>query len=172
MDRPIQAWITARMTHVFAVAHLRGRPGAGPFVDHGVAALRGPLRDSKYDGWFSALTPKGEPEETRKAAYEHAFVVLAAASATAADRPGAAGLLEDALSVLDRHFWRDDEGRSVESWDQAWTERESYRGANSNMHLVEAFLAAADVTGEDRWRQRALSIAEHLIHGAARENGW
>jgi sulfoquinovose isomerase len=172
LDKPVQTWITARMTHVFALAHLRGIPGAGRLADHGVAALSGPMRDSEHGGWYSALTPEGRPHETRKDAYVHAFVVLAAASATAAERHGAPELLEDSLSVVDRRFWKEAEGRSLESWDEAWREPEAYRGANSNMHLVETFLSAADVGGDDRWRQRALSIAERLIHGAARENGW
>jgi mannose/cellobiose epimerase-like protein (N-acyl-D-glucosamine 2-epimerase family) len=172
LDRPVETWITARMTHVFALAHLRGIPGAGPLAEHGLAALGGPIRDAENGGWYSSLTPEGRPHETRKAAYVHAFVVLAAASGAAAELKGAVELLQDALSVVDRRFWSEAEGRSLESWDAAWKEPEAYRGANSNMHMVEAFLAAADVTGDERWRGRALSMAERLIHGAARENGW
>jgi mannose/cellobiose epimerase-like protein (N-acyl-D-glucosamine 2-epimerase family) len=160
------------MTHVFALAHLRGRPGAGPLVDHGLAALAGPFRDAEHGGWYSSLTSEGTPDATDKSAYDHAFVVLAAASATAAGRPGAEDLLQEALAVVEQHFWRPDEGRCVESWDRTWTELEPYRGANSNMHSVEAFLTAAAVTGDDRWLTRATSIAERLVHTAARENGW
>ncbi|MGY1705977.1 AGE family epimerase/isomerase [Geodermatophilus sp. SYSU D00697] len=167
-----QLWITARMTHVFALAHLRGRPGAGALVDAGLAALTGPFRDAEHGGWYSSLTAGGAPAATDKSAYDHAFVVLAAASATAAGRPGAADLLREALEVAERHFWRSDEGRCVESWDRTWTDLEAYRGANSNMHMVEAFLTAAAVTGDDRWLTRAASIAERLVHTAARENGW
>ncbi|MDP9392493.1 MAG: AGE family epimerase/isomerase [Actinomycetota bacterium] len=170
--QPPQLWITARMTHVFALAHLRGRPGAGSLADSGVAALAGPFRDAEHGGWFSSLTSEGAPAATDKAAYDHAFVVLAAASATAAGRPGAGDLLREALAVVEQHFWRPDEGRCVESWDRAWTELEPYRGANSNMHMVEAFLTAGAVTGDDRWLTRATSIAERLVHTAARENGW
>jgi sulfoquinovose isomerase len=172
LDRPIQTWITARMTHVFALANLRGRPGAAPLADHGLRSLSGPLRDVEHGGWYSALAPDGRPDATRKAAYEHAFVVLATASATVAGRPGAAELLDEALSVVEQRFWSEAEGRCMESWDRGWTATEPYRGANSNMHFVEAFLAAADVTGDDRWRRRALSIGERLIHGSARENRW
>ena len=167
-----QLWITARMTHVFALAHLRGRPGAGPLVDHGLAALTGPFRDAEHGGWFPALTAAGGPETTGKAAYDHAFVVLAAASATAAGRPRAAELLQEALAVVEEHFWQPAEGRCAESWDRDWTTPEAYRGANSNMHMVEAFLTVAAVTGDGRWLERALGIAERLVHGAARENGW
>ena len=174
LDRaqPPQLWITARMTHVFALASLRGRPGAGLLADDGLAALTGPFRDGEHGGWYSSLTAEGAPAATGKAAYDHAFVVLAAASATAAGRPGADDLLQEALAVVEQHFWQPDEGRCVESWDRAWTELESYRGANSNMHMVEAFLTAAAVTGDDRWLTRATSIVERLVHTAARENGW
>ena len=27
LDRPVELWITCRMTHVFSLAHLMGRPG-------------------------------------------------------------------------------------------------------------------------------------------------
>ncbi|WP_206080236.1 AGE family epimerase/isomerase, partial [Pseudomonas viridiflava] len=45
---------TARMTHCFAMAHAQGIPGCAALVDHGVAALSGPLRDAEHGGWFSA----------------------------------------------------------------------------------------------------------------------
>jgi sulfoquinovose isomerase len=40
------------------------------------------------------------------------------------------------------------------------------------MHAVEAFLAAADVTGLPVWRERALRITECVVDGFARSNGW
>ncbi|NHC13324.1 AGE family epimerase/isomerase [Motilibacter deserti] len=172
LHRPIETWITARMTHVFALAHLRGAPGAGGHADAGVAALAGLLRDGEHGGWFSAVSPDGQPVGTGKEAYVHAFVVLAASSAAAAGRRGADSLLAEALDVMSERFWDEQAGRCVEAWDRAWTELDPYRGANSNMHAVECFLAAADVTGDGVWRQRALRIAEHLVHGAARAQHW
>ncbi|WP_304452962.1 AGE family epimerase/isomerase [Nocardiopsis sp. YSL2] len=189
-DRPTATWITARMTHVFSLASLRGEEDAGRLADHGLAALSGPLRDAEHGGWFdhvpAADVPNGSwersqahsgsaddaPEPPRKSAYEHAFVVLAAATATAAGRPGAAALLTEALEVVDTRFWEESAGAVRESWDAAWTETEDYRGANSNMHSVEAFLAAADATGDHRWTRRALAIAERLVHGVAAAHDW
>src|SRR3954452_8772393 len=47
-----ETWIVARMTHVFGLAQLLGRPGAAELVRHGVAALTGgPLRDRRHGGW-------------------------------------------------------------------------------------------------------------------------
>jgi mannose/cellobiose epimerase-like protein (N-acyl-D-glucosamine 2-epimerase family) len=40
------------------------------------------------------------------------------------------------------------------------------------MHLVEAFLAAGDATGDAAWHARALRIAERLIARFAREQDW
>ena len=44
LGRPLDARISARMTHVFALAQMRGIEGAAHLVDHGLAALAGPLR--------------------------------------------------------------------------------------------------------------------------------
>jgi mannose/cellobiose epimerase-like protein (N-acyl-D-glucosamine 2-epimerase family) len=169
---PLQTWITCRMTHVFALANLQGEPGAGPIADHGVAALTGLLRDREHGGWFTSVAGDGTPVDDGKAAYPHAFVVLAASSASQARRPGAAELLESALDVVAERFWDEDAGRTKESWSADWAEAEPYRGANSSMHMVEAFLAAGTATGDARWYGRALRICEHLIHDVAARHDW
>lgn len=173
-----ELWITCRMTHVFALAALRGRPGAGELADHGVAALATTFADAEHGGWFTAVEqgpaaprPAGKAG-ARKEAYPHAFVLLAAASATAAGRPGAAELLARACAASTERFWDDETGTVRESFDRTFTEPEEYRGANANMHTVEAYLAVADVTGDDRWLDRALRITRRVIDGEARAHGW
>ena len=157
---------TTRMTHCFALAHIQGIPGHAALVDHGIAALRGALWDEVHGGWFTDATHRGG-----KSAYLHAFVALAASSATAAGRPDAQALLDAATGIIDRHFWCEEEGALRESFKRDWSGEEAYRGANSNMHATEAFLALADVTGDARWLQRALRIVERLIHRHAAERG-
>ncbi|GAB3213416.1 AGE family epimerase/isomerase [Marinactinospora endophytica] len=178
----VHTWITCRMTHVFALEHLRGIPGAGPLADHGVRALSVPrggedagdtgLRDTVHDGWYGSLSADGAPGDTRKSAYEHAFVLLAASSAATAGRHGARELLDDAISVVERYFWDAGEERCAESWDRAWSVPEDYRGANSNMHMVEAFLAVGAATGDPVWAERALGIARFFVHEIAAERDW
>lgn len=169
---PLELWITCRMTHVYALAHLAGRPGAAALVDHGLAALGGLFHDDEHGGWFAEVEPDGTPRVTTKAAYPHAFVVLAAAGAQAAGRPGARALLDEALDVQERRFWDAATGAVVEEWDRTFTQLDAYRGANANMHTVEAYLVAADVTGDQRWLDRAARITEHVVHGHARAHGW
>jgi mannose/cellobiose epimerase-like protein (N-acyl-D-glucosamine 2-epimerase family) len=160
------------MTHVYALAALRGDGTAAPLVDHGIAALDGLLRDSAQGGWYASVDRAGRPVEATKAAYPHAFVVLAASSATLAGRPGAQALLGTALDVVLDRFWDDRAGRTVESWDASFREPEAYRGANSSMHMVEAFLAAGDATADPGWHRRALRICHHLVHEVAAAGGY
>lgn len=170
-NEPVETYVTGRMTHVYALAYLRGVPGSGRMVDIGVHGLLQELRDTVHGGWFNAVDPDGMPK-TDKTAYDHAFVALAAASASAAGHPDAAALLNAVAEILGERFWDDTAGMYRESFSRDWSIEEPYRGANSNMHLVESGLAIADVNGDDEWRNRSLRIAERLIHHHARSNGW
>ncbi len=171
LDRPVELWITARMTQVSALAVLEGDPSLAGELDHGVRALERVFRDAEHGGWFAAVS-HGGPTLADKRAYEHAFVVLASAGATAAGAAGAASLLDEALATLEGRFWRDDDGLVVDVYDRTWTELEPYRGVNANMHTVEALLAAADVTGESRWAAYAGRIVERVVHGFAAGNDY
>lgn len=170
-SRDLELWINARMTYVFAIASLLdGR--VHPLAEHGVRALTDGFADPDHGGWYQAIRRDGHPIETTKGCYEHAFVVLAASAASLAGVDGAERLLDDALEIHRDRFWDEAAGRCRETWNADWTESEPYRGANSNMHTVEAYLFAADATGDPTWRRRALSICERLMNGEARRNGW
>jgi mannose/cellobiose epimerase-like protein (N-acyl-D-glucosamine 2-epimerase family) len=169
---PRETYVTARMAHVFALASLLGRPGAAELAAHGVAALTGPFRDAAHGGWPASP----DTGEGTKAAYVHAFAVLAGASAATAGTAGGDALLDEALAVWDAHFWDDAAGAAVEEWDAAWTTCADYRGVNANMHGVEALLAAADALADagraEELRRRALRVLERVVHGEARSRDW
>jgi mannose/cellobiose epimerase-like protein (N-acyl-D-glucosamine 2-epimerase family) len=172
-DRPQETWIVARMTHVFGLAALLGRPGADELVRHGVLALtEGPLHDRRWGGW------RATTDDDTKAAYPHAFVLLAAATATVAGTTGGPALLDEALQVWNGRIWDDAQGLAGEQWDRTWARREDYRGVNANMHGVEAMLAAADAVestdAEDAadLRSKALGVTERVVHDWARERDW
>ncbi|WP_159621028.1 AGE family epimerase/isomerase [Ruania rhizosphaerae] len=166
-----QLWLTCRMIHCFALGSLLGRPGSATMVDHGLRALSRHFRDDVNGGWYAQVGPDGPMDDT-KAAYAHAFVILAGASAASAGRPGGKELLEEALTVSLQWFWREDEGMVVESYDRTFTDLEDYRGVNANMHTVEAYLAAADVTGDDTWLERATRISRRVVDDFARNQSW
>jgi len=164
--RPL--WIGCRMIHCLALGSLLGRDGDAERVDAGLAALGTAYADEVDGGWYADAD---RPGEGRKEAYGHAFVILAGASAAVAGRPGGRELLDRALDVVLERFWDAEAQMPYESWDVGFTELEDYRGGNAAMHMVEAFLAAADATGDVVWRERALAICERMMAGA-RELGW
>lgn len=179
-SRPVELYVTCRMTHVFGLGALAGEPpgDGGPSVEalrelttHGVTALLdGPLRDSDHGGWFAAVHD-GKVSAANKQAYAHAFVVLAASTARTAGIARADELLEVALQVQEDRFWDEQQGMVVEEWDASWSHLDSYRGVNSAMHTVEAYLAAGAALGDSRWHRRAVRIATRVV-GWARSNSW
>ena len=165
-DRPRETWITCRMAHVYSMGSFLGHEGSEALVDAALKGLKGELHDDVNGGWYAGLTADGEILPN-KACYAHAFVILAASSATLAGRPGAKALLEEALKIYDEKFWNEEEGLSCDTWNTEFTVLDDYRGVNANMHTVEAFLAAADVLGNETYRMRAGRIIDRVIEWAA-----
>lgn len=176
-ESPVELWITCRMTHVFALAQMAGIADTAKYVEHGVRCLTNYFADPVYGGWFSAISAdlaedgSAIPVNDRKEAYAHAFVLLAATSAMAADAPGAGELLSAAIESQSERWFREDEGKVVESWDRSFTQVEDYRGANSNMHSVEAYLAAYDLVKERHLLDRAVGILRYFYE-QSRSHNW
>ena len=147
-----------------------GHEGSEMLADAALKGLRGELHDDKNGGWYAGLTPEGEIVPTKQC-YAHAFVILAASSGVLARRDGAEELLKDALKLYDLRFWNEERGTSCDTWNTEFTELYSYRGINANMHTVEAFLAAADVTGDEKCRVRAGRIINRVVNWA-KDNCW
>ncbi|MDX6337404.1 MAG: sulfoquinovose isomerase [Streptosporangiaceae bacterium] len=172
VTQPCPLYINARMTYAFALAHLDGVAGADALAASGLQALVTRYADAENGGWFSAIDLSGNVVDSAKTNYAHAHTLLAASSAVAAGIPAADAALAAAASAIDEHFWSDAEGCALEAWNAGFSELEPYRGANSNMHSVEAYLAAGDVTGNPVWHARAVSIATRLINDHARAHAW
>lgn len=166
-DRPPQLFLTARMAWASAVGVRHGVPGSGELLDHALTSLAGLHADTTNGGW---LTQPGSV--TPKSTYDHVHVGLAAATALEVGHFDAAALLDRVVEVVDAHLW-DDETRTLrESFAPDWSEPEAYRGANANMHGVEAFIAMGRATGDAGWHERALDVADRLINRAARGHDW
>lgn len=170
-DRNRETYETARMAHVYCLGSMLGYEGSRELAEKAVGALRNSRqRDSAHGGWFSAITPEGEGIGP-KLCYVNAFVILAASSGIQAGIPGSEELLREAEDVFDRYFWEEEPGLAADTWSTDFTRLDSYRGINANMHTTEAFLAAADSKGDERYRDRAGSIIRHVI-GWAEANDW
>lgn len=177
--RPQFLYVTCRMTYVACLEVVRSGIGSGLDWDravHGIGLLATYFKDHEHGGWFTALAPSSTQDnvvvvDDRKAAYPHTFVVLAAATAKAAGIPGASHLLADALAVLESRFWDDHTGMFVEDYSRDFNVLDTYRGANSNMHGVEALLAAHSATGDIKYLEMAARICRRII-GVAQEFSW
>lgn len=169
-ERNRETWITCRMAHVYSMGAMLGEAGCDALADAALKGLLGELRDDRNGGWYAGLTAENEIV-SNKQCYAHAFVILAATSALLAGRPGAKELLQNALALYDRRFWNEEEGLACDTWDTDFTTLDSYRGLNANMHTVEAFLAVADVLGDETYRERAGRIIDRVLVWA-KENDW
>lgn len=169
-DRSRETWITSRMAHVYSLGCFLGHDGSKELATAAIHGLCTELHDDENGGWYAGLTAEGEILPTKKC-YAHAFVILAASSGVLADIEGAKELLEEALALYDLRFWNEDEGLSCDTWNTEFTKLDDYRGLNANMHTVEAFLAAADVTGDEKYRVRAGRIIDHVLTWA-KDNDW
>lgn len=165
-----ETWITSRMVHVYSLGSFLGHEGSEELIDAGIRGLKEELLDKENGGWYAGLTADGHILPNKQC-YAHAFVILAASSAYLANRPGAKELLENALELYDKRFWDEKEGLSCDTWNTEFTVLDQYRGLNANMHTVEAFLAAADVLKEEKYRMRAGRIIDRVLLWAA-ENHW
>jgi len=169
-DRPRETWITCRMAHVYSMGEILGRKGSKQLAEAAIRGILGELHDDRNDGWYAGVTADGcaLPD---KMCYTHAFVILAASSARLIHADGADELLRHAYEVYDRYFWDEREGMAADVWNTEFTVLSDYRGVNSNMHSVEAHLAAADVLQNEAFRIRAGRIIDHVIKWAG-ENNW
>lgn len=169
--RPIH--IAARAAHCFAIGHLLGRPGCDAVVDHAMTFLWNRHRDTQNGGYFWSVDDAG-PVDANKQAYGHAFVLLAASSASLVGHPLAAPMLADITDILNTRFWEAKHGAVAEEFTRDWKPLNggTYRGQNSNMHLTESLMAAFEATGEQHYLDKAESISNLVINCAARSMGW
>jgi mannose/cellobiose epimerase-like protein (N-acyl-D-glucosamine 2-epimerase family) len=144
-------------------------------ADHGIEFLERAHRDAAGGGYRCLLDGR-EPVDERRSAYGHAFVLLAYARATAAGvRDDADDRLRAVADLVeDRFVEPGPSGRGVlrSELDADWNPVEPYRGQNANMHGCEAFLAAYEATGGERYLDRALGIARTItVDLAGRTDG-
>jgi len=165
-------YIQCRMIQVLGLAQLLDLSKTQELIDHGVDALLDLFQDKANGGYFNAINLDGTPANTNKLAYDQMFVLLAACTAKVTGSPRADELLSNVDKVIDRYYWDDEFQMMNNSWNQDFTILEKYRGINANMHAVEALAAAYDVTGLEKYRDRAYVICKRTVEVFAKSNDW
>jgi mannose/cellobiose epimerase-like protein (N-acyl-D-glucosamine 2-epimerase family) len=98
-----------------------------------------------------------------------AFVLLAYASARKAGLDTAAWM-DETWALLEARFWDAEAGLYRDEADIDW-HFSGYRGQNANMHLCEALIAAFEASGEARYLDRALLVADRMTRRQAARAG-
>ncbi len=135
---------------------------------HGLRYLREVHRDAESGGYAWTLRD-GKPEDRTYHAYGVAFVLLAYATARKAGLDTAAWM-DETWELLESRFWDADAGLYRDEADAQWRFSD-YRGQNANMHMCEAMIAAFEASGETRYLERALMLADHMTRRQAAKAG-
>jgi len=172
-SRGLETWVNCRALYCYALDVLVGHEDSLEWVEKSADTLATKLWDDKHGGWYTGVSPESEPHtEGRKEAYTHSFVLLAASALKAVNSSYAEIMFDRISSVISEHFWSEQESATLESWDRSFSAPEAYRGANSNMHMTEASLAAFDMTNDPRWLHRGIKMVDTIIGANAREMNW
>lgn len=113
------------------------------------------LANSNHYAWML-----GDTIDKTAMAYGHAFVVLAYAHAHMAGIVDAKDKLSDLYSWLDDNFYQPDHNAYADERSGELSTLDPYRGQNANMHMCEAFIAAYKAIGDQRFLERAKSLAQ------------
>lgn len=171
-SKPLELWINCRMTQVFGLATAAGLKDCSSEVQHGIHSILRLFEDKGSFGFFSSVDQAGNPIATAKSGYDHAFVLLAAATGVALRISGASDLFTKIDKVIDDYFWDSKYGLLRNEWNQEFTILDSYQGVNANMHALECFLAVYDVTQDQKYLKRSLSICQKVVNEFARKSNW
>jgi mannose-6-phosphate isomerase len=149
--------VAARQVYVFSKAATHGVAGAADAVALGLGFLSGPARLG--DGGFAwRFDLDNRAIDVTRDLYDHAFVLLAFASAAAVVEPDR--LRQEALALA-RYIatrFRHPDGGYVESIPATPPRRQ-----NPHMHLFEALLAAHAAFGEAVFFEAAAELAELFV---------
>ncbi|HEX7801617.1 MAG TPA: AGE family epimerase/isomerase [Pseudoxanthomonas sp.] len=134
-------------------------------VKHGLRYLRDVHRNPATGGYAWTLRD-GQVEDDMNHCYGVAFVLLAYSCGLKAGIEEARGWMDETWALLERHFWDAEFGLYKDEADANWNFSD-YRGQNANMHMCEAMLAAFEASGERRYLDRALTLADHMTRRQA-----
>ncbi|MER9183830.1 AGE family epimerase/isomerase, partial [Mesorhizobium sp. M0767] len=153
--KPKRMRTQARQIYAFAVAKARGWNGpADRLISHGLEFM---ARHGRTDngGWVRTLNVDGTVADAAEDAYDHSCVLLALAHAHMCGNPDALRLGQETFAFIDAHL----EDERLTGFRET-SSGEGERRSNPHMHLLEAFLAWHQATGERAYLRRAARIVD------------
>ncbi|WDK30447.1 AGE family epimerase/isomerase [Xanthomonas campestris] len=134
-------------------------------VRHGLAYLRNVHRNAATGGYAWTLRD-GVVEDDMNHCYGVAFVLLAYSCGLKAGVDEARAWMDETWQLLEKNFWEPGFGLYRDEADAQFNFT-TYRGQNANMHMCEAMIAAYEASGEQRYLDRALLLADNMTRRQA-----
>jgi mannose/cellobiose epimerase-like protein (N-acyl-D-glucosamine 2-epimerase family) len=134
-------------------------------VRHGLKYLRDVHRDPESGGYAWTIR-YGQPEDRTNHCYGVAFVLLAYSCGLKVGIDQSRAWMDETWQLLEARFWEPQHGLYRDEADADWN-FSGYRGQNANMHMCEAMLAAYEASGESRYLERALLLADNMTRRQA-----
>ncbi|MGO4261084.1 AGE family epimerase/isomerase [Lysobacter sp. TAB13] len=157
---------STRFVFNYAMAAIEfGRDDYRERARHGLRYLREKHRNAQTGGYAWTIRD-GAPEDRMNHCYGGAFVLLAYSTALKAGIDEAAAWMDETWELLESRFWEAQHGLYRDEADADWNFTD-YRGQNANMHMCEAMLAAFEASGQARYLDRALTLAQNMTQRQA-----
>lgn len=138
---------------------------------HGLRFLRDRHRNAETGGYRWILEGDRVVDDTNHC-YGLAFVLLAYATSLKAGIGEAADWLDETYALMEEHFWSPRDGLYCDEISSDWRVVSPYRGQNANMHSCEAMLAAYEATQDEKYLERAMTLAHNIcVRQASLANG-
>jgi mannose/cellobiose epimerase-like protein (N-acyl-D-glucosamine 2-epimerase family) len=166
-DKTTRALVTeARFIFSYAVAyqHLH-KDEYKDAVRHGVAFLRGPLRNTD-NGSYHWILKDGKPTDSKIYTYALAFVLLAYSKAVEIGMDEAKPYMKETFELLEEHMWEPEYCLYAEEADVNWVVT-PYRSESGNLHTCEALIAAYEATKDALYLDRAVLISDNICNRQA-----
>ncbi len=153
-DRPVPAApksiiLNTRLLWFFSAMASSGDRASG-LARRAAEYIRTRFYDTDQGGLYWLLTADGEPEETRKQAYAHAFAIYAFAEYYHATGDAAAlAFAHDLQALIEAKYWDAAAGGYIEALDREWNtpadqrlsdkDIDAPKTMNTHLHVLEAY---------------------------------
>ncbi|MDF3834407.1 AGE family epimerase/isomerase [Cupriavidus basilensis] len=158
-----RAMACARQLYIFSQCE---GSGAAAHAAQLFESLRTRFADLAHGGFVYSIDAQGQPLDTAKDLYTHAFVVFAcAAYLKRSGLPQARALLDGTTRLIEQRFAAASGGLYHAALAQDFSAGGGTPLQNPIMHLTEAYLAAYEVTREHAYAKRLEGIASAVLAG-------
>lgn len=133
---------------------------------HGIQFLRQHHRNPNTGGYAWVLENRKAVDQQNHC-YGLAFVLLAYSCGLKAGIEECHAYIDETFSLMERYFWQEHYQLYADECSADWQVTSPYRGQNANMHSCEAMIAAYEATQDERFLDRAFTLADNICNRQA-----